>query len=346
MTLYRLLERQPQRYLLAEAIILILLIGVLDFYTGYEVSLSILYGVPIYVVAWYCDKKAGILIALIAGLTWWWADIESGHPYPQSWQQGWETFVRLAFFVFVAIGAAALRAESDTAKARIALLEHTQRLEQEIIRISEHEQRRIGQDLHDGLCQYLAAVGCAAAALKTDLERQHLLKDAESADELAGLLQDAVVQTRDSARRLVPLQLAEAGLAPALEELAASVTRMQGINCTFESNSATPPYEDQAAMHFYRIAQEAINNAAKHGKARNIALSLEVENGTTTLRIVDDGIGISKTTSSKNGMGLSIMNYRARLSGGKLNIEEREEGGTIVQCTVCPEKALNHESAV
>jgi len=345
MTFSRLLQRQPREWLFAEGTVLVLIVGFLDFYTGYEVSLSILYGVPIYAVAWYCDKKAGILLALIAGLTWWWANVEIGHPYLQSWHEAWETFVRLSFFVFIAIGAAALRAERDTATARIALLEHTQRLEQEIIRISEREQRRIGQDLHDGLCQYLAALGCAAAALKTDLEKQNLLREAESADELATLLKDAIVQTRDSARGLVPLHLGEAGLASALEGLALSVSRLQGVNCTFESDGSAIDHNEQTAMHLYRIAQEAINNATKHGKARNVALSLQAAKGITTLRITDDGEGISHAPSNKGGMGLSIMNYRARLCGGELNIVERNGGGTVVRCNVWPESSLCHESA-
>src|SRR5262245_20747621 len=110
MKISNVLQRHPRKWLFVEATILILIVGSLDFYTGYEVSLSILYGVPIYVVAWYCDKNTGILLALIAGLTWWWANVEVGHPYLQSWHDAWETFVRLSFFIFIAIGAAALRA--------------------------------------------------------------------------------------------------------------------------------------------------------------------------------------------------------------------------------------------
>ena len=87
-------------------------------------------------------------------------------------------------------------------------------------------------------------------------------------------------------------------------------------------------------MHLYRIAQEAINNAAKHGKANTITLSLDANEEMTTLRIADDGAGISKTEPSGRGMGLSIMNYRARLSGGELQVEEGETGGTVVSCTL------------
>ncbi|MDQ2824185.1 MAG: sensor histidine kinase [Verrucomicrobiota bacterium] len=337
--------QQPRSWIFAQMLVLVLIIGFFDFFTGYQISFFIFYGAPVFIVAWFCDKKSAILIALIAGITWWWADLQAGHPYLNNWIEGWETVVRLSFFVFVALVGSALRAQSEAATARIALLEHSQRLEREIIGISEREQRRIGQDLHDGLCQYLAALGCAAAALRGDLQKLKLPAETEVAGELAKLLQDAVVQTRDLARGLVPVPMDEDGLASALENLALSVTRLQGIDCTFETNEPSLGYRDSCAMHLYRIAQEAINNATKHGKARKITLSLNATENVTTLRIVDNGQGISKTARSSRGMGLNIMKYRARLSGGELNIEEPKEGGTIVSCTLRSEKPNGHENA-
>ena len=326
--------QQGRALISTELSILILLIGVVDFNTGYEVSMSIFYGIPILVCAWFCTKKDAILIALFAGLVWWWADVQAGHPYLNNWQEGWETCVRLAYFIFIAIGGSSLSEQRDVAAGRIALLEHSQRLEREIIGISEREQRRIGQDLHDGICQHLAALGCAAAALRGDLDKLNLPAEAKVAGELSKLLQDAVVQTRDLARGLAPVHLDKADLALALEDLALSVARLQGINCRFETTGPSKTYEEISAMHLYRIAQEAINNATKHGKARTITLSLNANDEMTTLRIADDGTGISKTEPSGRGMGLSIMNYRARLSGGELQIEELKTGGTVVSCTL------------
>ena len=313
-------------------IIVTLLIGLLDFVTGYQISFFLFYGGPILVVAWFCHRKLAILTALFAGIVWWWADWQSGHPYLHNWMEGWEAGIRLGFFLLVAFGGSALRAKSDVAEARIALLEHSQRLEHEIVNISEAERRRIGQDLHDGICQYLAALGCAATSLRVDLNKLNLAEEAKAADELARLLQDAVVQTRDLARGLVPVHLEEDGLVVAMEGLAHSVTRLQGINCTFEAKGVALKYHETAAMHLYRIAQEAINNATKHGKARNINISLNATKAVTTLRIADDGAGISRTAPTNGGMGLNIMGYRARLAGGQLKIEEPERGGTVVLC--------------
>jgi signal transduction histidine kinase len=335
-------SQQPSSWIFGEMVWLIILIGFFDFFTGYQISFFLFYGAPVLGVAWFCDRKSAVLSALIAGLIWWWADMQAGHPYLNNWIEGWEAGVRLGFFLFVAFIGSALKAHSDAAAGRIALLEHSQRLEREIIGISEREQRRIGQDLHDGICQYLAALGCAAASLKGDLEKINLPAEAAVAQELANLLQDAVVQTRDLARGLVPLQMDEAGLALALENLATSVTRLQGVACTFETSGPSVSFEETSAMHLYRIAQEAISNATKHGKARKISLSLNATEEMTTLQIADDGTGISNTAPSLNGIGLNIMSYRARLSGGELKIQESETGGTVVSCTVGSERDREH----
>jgi signal transduction histidine kinase len=327
-------QRQPCGWIFAEATALLLPIGFYDYKTGYEFSLTILYCLPIFLVAWCCDRKSGLLMALMAGITWWWADVQAGHPYLHSWVEGWEVLVRCGFFVITAIGTAAVKHQRDTSASRIALLEYSQRLEREIIGISEREQERIGQDLHDGICQYLAALSCSAASLKTDLEGYDLPAEARVADELAGFLRDAVVQTRNLARGLVPVQMDEAGLASALEELTASATRLLGIRCVYESSGAPLIKDNTVAMHLYRIAQEAINNATKHGKATKILVSLIEDGNATTLRIADDGTGISKVANGSGGMGLGLMYYRARLVGGELRIDEPVTGGTVVSCGI------------
>lgn len=338
-------KKQAAHWIFSEMVMAILCVGYVDYASGYSVSLFIFYGAPIFAVAWFCSKRHGILAALIAGIIWWWADVMTDHPYDYNWQQAWETGVRLGFFIFVARVGALLRAHTLMAQTRIALLEHSQRLEREIIAISEREQRRIGQDLHDGICQYLAALGCAAASLESDLSQRHLAAEAHVAGDLAKFLQNAVIQTRDLARGLVPLQMDETSLALALENLADSVTRLQGISCTFALNGSLAAFDETRAMHLYRIAQEAINNATKHGRAGRIALSLQANGGATTLSITDDGVGISKTKSSKDGIGLSIMSYRARLTGGELQIDEPEEGGTIVSCVLANHPKIDNDEA-
>ncbi len=275
-------------------------------------------------------------MSLIAALTWWWADVHAGHPYLKSWMECWEVFVRFNFFIITSIGTSAVKHQRDASASRIALLEYTHRLELEIIGISEREQERIGQDLHDGICQSLAALSCGAASLKDDLEEQGLSAEAKVADELAASLREVVGETRNLARGLVPVQMDEAGLSSALDELTASVTRLLGIQCVYEIVGNPVVHDNSAAVHLYRIAQEAINNATKHGKATKFLVSFIEDGRQMILRITDNGIGISKatTTNDGKGMGVGLMQYRARLSGGELNMTEAKAGGTIVSCEI------------
>ena len=213
----------------------ILIIGVIDTFTGFQIRLLPFYAVPVFSVAWFCGRKQGLLAGALAGLTSLTADWISRDPDLLGYIAMWEIPRHLISCMSVAVIGSLLRAKSDMTATRIALLEHSQQLEREIVQISEEEQRRIGRDLHDGLCQCLAAMACSASSLHDDLQQLRATKEAEAAEDLAELLRDAVVQTRDLARELVPAHLDQVGLDLALESLANSVSRLQGISCTFES---------------------------------------------------------------------------------------------------------------
>lgn len=332
MKLSKAFARQSPRWIAVEMAVLLVGIGKLDLITSYKFTLLPFYAGPIFVIAWYCGKKAGLIAALASGVIWWCANWFGGDPGLRSWVAVWETGWHFGFFLVVALAATALRTKSDIAAARIALLEHSQRLEHEVVTISEAEQRRIGQDLHDGLCQYLAALTCSARSLQDDLQKLNLEAEAAAASELASHLQDAVVQARDLARGLIPAQVDQVGIIVALQSLAQSVSRLRGIACTFGFHGAVADCDEATAVHLYRIAQEAINNATKHGKATRIAISLEGDRDLISLRVLDDGQGISGFVET--GTGLGIMRYRARLSGGELTVEQPSGGGTMVSCTV------------
>ena len=231
--------RQPRALMIAEIVASLLVIAVLDSITSYQIRLLPFYAVPVFVLAWFCGKTWGIAAGLFSALLWWCANRFTGDPDLHSWIGVWEVSRHVGFFLIVALVGSALRAKSDIAAERIALLEHSQRLEREIVNISEAEQRRIGQDLHDGLCQYLAGLTCSASSLRDDLQRSDLHTDANAAGELVTLLQDAVVQTRDLARELVPAHVCRLGLVLALESLAQSVTRLHGVNCRFRSHASS-----------------------------------------------------------------------------------------------------------
>ena len=335
--------RQPRALMIAEIVAFLLVIAVLDSITSYQIRLLPFYAVPVFVLAWFCGKTWGIAAGLFSALLWWCANRFTGDPDLHGWIGVWEVSRQVGFFLIVALVGWALRVKSDIAAERMVLLEHSQRLEREIVNISEAEQRRIGQDLHDGLCQYLAGLTCSASSLRDDLEKLHVRAEANTASELVKLLQDAVVQTRDLAHEFVPAQVNRLGLVLALESLAQSTGRMHGVTCSFQFHGGSPNWDDQAAMHLYRIAQEAINNATRHGKPRNILVFLEAADHSISLRVLDDGVGVSESCSE--GVGLRIMRYRARSIGGEVTVERRNGPGTTVSCTVRTNSQVNEIAA-
>src|ERR1700730_16722140 len=186
--------RQGRGWILAEMIAAVFVIGVLDAASGYEVRLLPFYAGPIFVVAWFCSRRVTILVGLLAGVVSLTADWVDHDPDLAKWTRPWEITRHLSTCMVVALVGSALRAKTESAAARISLLEHSHRLEREIVSISDGEQRRIGQDLHDGLCQSLAALACSATALCGDLEKLKLRPEAAAAGNLAKLLQETVIQ--------------------------------------------------------------------------------------------------------------------------------------------------------
>ncbi len=326
--------QQSRGAILAEMVGLILAIGIFDALTGFEIRLLPFYAGPVFAAAWFCGRRQGLLVGALAGITSLAADWVDADPDLTGYIAIWEITRHMISCMSVAVIGSLLRSRSDMTAARIALLEHSRRLEREIVEISEEQQRRIGRDLHDGLCQSLAAMACSASSLHDDLQQMEATAEAEAAHELAGLLREAVVQTRDLAHELVPAHLDQVGLSLALESLANSVSRLQGISCTFAAHGAVTRLKEAMAGDFYRIAQEAISNATRHGKAKRIAIDLAVADGLTTLRIEDDGTGMEANKGDQHdGLGLNLMRYRARQNGGDLHIATAPGAGTTVLCT-------------
>ena len=211
------------------------------------------------------------------------------------------------------------------------------RLEREIIRISEREQRRIGQDLHDGVCQELAAIAFMTRALSTRVIKSGAAEP-ERINEVAHLLNDSISRCRDIARGLHPVEMDADGLMVALKDLAERSG--QTIACTFACKQPILMPESDMALNLYRIAQEAVNNAVKYSHATHIIISLERDDGAVRLCIADDGRGIPPKPGSRRshkrggGMGLHIMRYRARTMGATLRVNARHPHGTEVVCTL------------
>ena len=329
----RYLRGQSLVWLFIQALALTIAVGLIDYLTGKELTVDPFYSIPILLMVWFGNKNLAILISVFCALAWWWANWAGGHAYSSEWFRIWDAIVRLMFFCLVVFAGSMLKEQRDFFLARLALLERSQKLEREIINISEREQERIGRDLHDGVCQYLAAIGFTAAMLNRDLERELPVR-AEKAAEIAYLIQDAAKRTRDLARGLSPVDRDEGGLESALNELASSTSKLAGISCSFICIGPVRIRDNVRAVHLFRIAQEALSNATKHGQAKAVVVALEASDGALSLRVSDDGIGFDPTCSERKGMGLNIMRYRARMLAGTLQIQSNSPAGTMVTCTI------------
>jgi signal transduction histidine kinase len=204
-------------------------------------------------------------------------------------------------------------------------------IERELLRVSDAEKNRIGSDLHDGLGQYLTGISCLSAALRDKLSA-HSRSEAEEAATISSLVQEAIAQTRALARGLCPVQLETAGLDTALEDLTYQVQRMHGMECRFAPSGAIPSCNSAVALHLYRIAQEAINNAVKHSGAKHITVTLDFSKENKVLRIEDDGCGFDPEVQHGPSSGLQLMPYRAAMIGGTLSITSQPGAGTQVEC--------------
>jgi len=207
------------------------------------------------------------------------------------------------------------------------------RLEAEVLQISEREQRRIAQDLHDGLGQHLTGIVHLAAVLQAKLADRAMPESAD-ADRVVKLLNHAVTQTRTLARGLLPVQPDAGGLMSALDLLAGMVRDLFKIDCCFECPQPVSMPDNVVATHLYRIAQEAVNNAIKHGRASQIKIALLDTPDTITLTVQNNGLVVSKARSAEDGIGLRIMRYRAKVIGGALRFHSDAKRRTVVACAI------------
>ncbi|MGB9417993.1 MAG: PAS domain S-box protein [Acidobacteriaceae bacterium] len=207
-----------------------------------------------------------------------------------------------------------------------------EQLEKAILNISAREQRRIGQDLHDGLGQHLTGIAFMAKVHEARLAEKQVDETADAA-KIVKLVNEAIHKTRELARGLLPVVSDEHGLMSALQLWAAEVEDLFNVPCRFQCDMPVLIRDDEIATHLYHIAQEAVHNAIKHGRPQNILIRLTADLGRGTLLVEDDGTGIPKTREHAQGMGLHIMNYRASMIGGTLDVRPGRVRGTAVTCT-------------
>jgi len=332
-------------------LVLVAVLGYLDCLTDARLSFALLYLLPLLWVAWNAGIDAGTVIAVSCSIAWLVADLKGDPSYSHTIYPYWNTGTRLVVFLTVNLLVTRLKTLNqqlqDTVLHKSAALSdelnERRNLEREVIEVSAKEQQRIGQDLHDGLCNHLASV-----ALKCDLLEQQLeekgVSEAASAGRIASMIKKAINQAHDHARGLNPVDVQSDSLMSALQELAGQTEESAGIQCRFRCETPVPIKDNRTATHLYRIAQEAVSNAVKHGKASEIDIDLVATDGCIRLHVRDDGKGFENGTPSKTGLGLGIMRYRSHLIGATLDLSYHNNSGSgvVVTCSLPTENRSDH----
>jgi signal transduction histidine kinase len=316
---------------MAQAIVTVALIAGMNFFPSLRGNMLIFYCLPVYVVALYFPRRTVLGFVFMVALVAMVVRVDSiaarglRHYF-------WTAFNRTGGLLFAAGCGLTFRRYREEAERRIEVLKHSQALELEVVRAAEQERQKIGHDLHDGLCQTLAALDCAAKCLKIDLETDGSPRSG-LATQLQSQLSNATTEARDMARGIYSVSLSAETLPLALQDLAATMSRLFGGRIDVsgvEDISVTGP---EVAVHLYRIAQEALSNALRHANASRITLTLRARDAKLVLIVSDDGCG-SAVHERPGGMGWHTMRYRANFIGAQLTVTSPPGQGTIVTCEV------------
>ncbi len=204
-------------------------------------------------------------------------------------------------------------------------------LEKQILDIGETERQRIGRDLHDSLGGMLTGAALLSKALAHRLAGK-ATAEASVAEEVVRCINDSIGQARAISRGLFPVELSAGGLVAALREFAAETTKRSGIACRLHADKRLLIRDASVALHLFRIVQEAVNNAIRHGEARHITIHLVRTGGQILLEIRDDGKGLPAREPAGKGLGLRTMKYRAGIIGAQFAVESANGHGTVVSC--------------
>jgi signal transduction histidine kinase len=339
--------RAPEAALLSA--LLVVFIGFADYWAGKDVSLSIIYAVPIWIAAWYVGPVYALFLSIASVAVWLGGDAASGVTYDALIVPAWNSAIRFGFYILLIGLLQRLKSLQQNLGEKIeeravALTRESaerERLERDLLEVSEREQRRIGQDLHDGLCQHLTGTAIAGHVLAEKLASRGL-PEAQDSRRIVDHVEEAIVMARGMAKGLHPVELAADGLMQALDEFANTTSELFGVTCRFECDSPVLVRQPTTASHLYRIAQEAVGNAIKHGRADTIVIALENSEQGVRLTISDNGLGMPSTLPPGHGMGLRIMANRAKVMRAEFAYGPRASRGAEVVCIVALDQ-LNGE---
>ena len=323
--------------LAASCAALIGLLGYLDYLTGYEQSLLLFYLVPIALATWFGGLVFGLIFSVLSVAVWVVSDLIAGIPTVGAWN----LIMALAAYVVFAVLLSKLRAllgdlenrVRERTKALRREIAERQRLDREIAEVADRERRRLGQDLHDSLCQHLTGTALTAQTLREKLAARSAPEIGE-ADKVVRYIEEGIDLSRNLARGFFSPELEAEGLTFALQSLAENTSERFQIACEFESDGVVPVPDSAVATQLYRIAQEAVMNAIKHANAESVRICLTKSDDSLTLTVSDDGIGLPEKLPQLEGLGMRLMSHGAAFIGAEFHARRNPHGGTIVTCRV------------
>ena len=329
------------------ACLMVMIVGMVDYLTGYEIFFSVFYLLAIIPATWFGGRIWGFVLSILSVVVWILGDLAAGasrlHLLPfVIW---WNGLIAMAFYSVLVVLVDKLhrfythleQQVRDRTQALLDEMGKRERLEKEILNISEREQRRIGHDIHDTICQHLTGTALAAHVLHERLAAKSM-PEARDAGVVTDLIEEGIGLTRDISRGLSPVDVQSDGIMTALGLFAVGCTRRYGVSCRFVADEAILIHDAAQAIHLYRIAQEAVTNAIKHSGATEIVVRLVRLNGDTVLTVSDNGKGLPPDYRTSRGMGVRIMEHRASMIGATFAIGAGPSGGTQVVCST-PEVA-------
>lgn len=327
-------HRHP-RHAMEVVIGLILVIGYCDYLEGCDVSLLVLYLIPILFATWFVGKRFGVIAALFSIAAWSFSnDFAAGFGVRNPLISSWNILSASMFFMLVIVLLSILRSlEAQVSERTLALQQEMlqrQKLEKEILEICEKEQRRIGYDLHDIVCQYLTGTKIALEMHHRQLAERGDAS-APNVKDMAAHLVKAIELTRDLSKGLSPVATTPEGFMDALHQLADKVSRQHGITCAFDYHDPILIPDVTTATHLFLIVQEAVMNAVKHSGASRISIRLITDLNFVQLEISDNGQGLP-SEKNHSGMGLHIMTHRAAMINARIVMQNGSGQGTIVRC--------------
>ena len=329
--------RISRPFILSMALLLIGVIGYLDYATGYEQSLLLFYLVPVALAIWFGNVWSGLIFSVLSVSASGVSDVASGIPGLRYWNIGMALAAYVIFTLLFSKLHTLLRDLDQRVRERTAALQREvaerQRLDREVAEIADRERRRLGRTLHDSLGQHLTGTALAAQLLREKLAARSSTEVAD-ADKVIRHIEEGIDLTRNLAHGFFSPELAADGLAVALQGLAANISERFGVNCDFNGDEAVQMPDSTTATQLYHIAQEAVMNAVKHANAHKIEIELARRNRELTLTVIDDGAGLPEKLPQPPGLGLRLMAHAAALIGGKFSVERNKSRGTVVTCKV------------